>query len=152
MRLAADGERLEYGVGELDGVHGRPKIRDPVDVRSRVERGIEDERVMASAAGEHVVTGAADQDVVTGAARESVIAGAALQSVVPLVPDQPIGSAATRRVLDDGAVGDSEVVLPPSEEKVPSFRLMLTAVLRPAPLIVSLPPASQIVGGRRCRA
>ena len=62
---------------QVDRVDGHRKIQDAVDIRRRVERGIEQEPGSARPAGESVIVGAAGDGVVAAAADETIMAAAA---------------------------------------------------------------------------
>ena len=90
----------------LDRVGARGEIGDPVDVHAAPDRRIEDEDIVAPAAGQPVVSGSAVHPVIVGAAEQSVAAIATQQHVVAGAAAQPVVEAGTEQRVGVDRSGD----------------------------------------------
>ncbi len=80
-----------------------PEVGDPVDVAGSVGREVEQELILAGAAGQDIVASSTHQDVVAAGALEGVVAGAAFQPVGQSVPDKCVVLRAAGLVLNAAA-------------------------------------------------
>ena len=79
QRAEVRAEARHHCVFEPDRVLHDVEVGDPVDVGRGVEGGVEDEVVVAGAAGQRVVAGSAVEKIVAAEAVERVIAAGAAE-------------------------------------------------------------------------